>query len=154
MNSLEIDILLRRNALTRKYYIGVFPSDQLPKRTIKKNFCIVINVCPGVGCHWMGIFKRNKSIHVFDPSGLPSHRINANINNFIERQKAHNICSNKVQLQDMESDTCGHHVLVFIFMKCLGYSIKKIISYYNKKNLRKNDSVVKKLLKNFYFNNK
>lgn len=150
MNSLEIDHLLHNNAITSKRFVGVFPPDGLPINKMKPGSMLVANLCMDQGCHWAAMSFSSKSIEVFDSSGLPTHVLNPHIANFIRRQGNKRVFFNKVQLQNMKSSTCGNHCCVYIYLKCLGFPMKKIVSVYSKVNLHENDKTVMKMFKQYF----
>lgn len=156
MNSLQIDRLLRHNKITKSTYIGVFPSDQLTTITLRPSEKIIINICPaaitdGDICHWVCVARspRGGSLDYFDSSGLPTYKFDLHLRDFVEKHGVR-VVYNNVTIQSDKSIRCGEFCLVYVFFKCFGYSLKKIVNFYYKRNLEKNDSIVKKLFKKIF----
>lgn len=53
-------------------------------------------------------------------------------------------------LQNEQSMTCGQHVLVYLFLKARYYSLKNILTFFDKLDLSKNDFIVKRLFEKIY----
>ena len=114
-------------------FVGVFPRDKLP--TIKKYpFCVVVNTDPAnkPGQHWVAIFGTQKKTEYFDSFGLPP--FHHEILNFIENCKG-NIEFNTITLQTATAKTCGHYCVIFILMRCEGYTFDHMISIFTRNTL-------------------
>jgi hypothetical protein len=127
----EIDKILRRNTITSPFYIGCFAADQIPNAS-SYPFCVVVNLDPqwADGSHWIALYVLSpSSIEYYDslamwpPPSLP-------IFNYLLSFK--NIRHNKTPVQSSHANTCGKHVIFFLFQRCSGMEMDVII-----KKLRK-----------------
>lgn len=161
MSNIEIEDFLRSNRETRKTFMGVFPSDDLPKKNLRPGESIILNYCgkTSPGCHWLALMRNKsaKSIEVFDSSGLALHQINENIKKFItqhrsgEKNAVVRVFYNRKPLQDFYSSTCGQYAIIFLVLRNMGYSTKKITSLFDSKKLKENDRTVLALFNKIFF---
>lgn len=153
MNNFELEKYIFSIKSLRKNYRGIFASDELDKiQNFGPQSFVIINYCPGEGCHWVCCYNHGSSIEYFDPSGLPSHLINKNIDSFLKKQKKR-VTFNRTTLQNETSTTCGHHVLIYLYFKSLNYSLNNLLTLYYKFDLKRNDFIVMKLFKKIFKKN-
>jgi len=127
MNALQILCNLR----DVKTFLGVFPSDLLP-RTITQTGRIIVNCDPHTegGSHWLAINFQPKSCSgfYFDSHGLRPYI--PSIRSLLKRT-----CPvwnfNAVQLQGLTSSVCGHYCCVFALYLDKRYSPKQFISLFD-----------------------
>ena len=128
MNTFQIDKILKRNIVTKRFYVGCFASDCIPYRSSFFPFCVVVNTDPSnlSGTHWIALFcNSTNSIEYYDSLGIWPP-ISYHIRTYLD--KFNNVQFNSVMLQQPFSITCGNHVILFLYMRCLGFSMNKIIS--------------------------
>ena len=61
MNTDEVDFYAKTNPKTKKFYIGCYPSNKIPRlKNHKKASAFIINTCEASRsdsfCHWVAIF--------------------------------------------------------------------------------------------------
>lgn len=160
MDNIEIERYARRNKWIKKHFLGCFSPQQLPKQKISKSpFILITNYCGGVGCHWNCIFGKRRErrglrgeredieeglLEYFCTSGTPSYLLQPDINAFLKRQKL-KITHSKVKIQHKNSKLCGKFCLLYAALRCKGVSLKKILSLFKRRNLKKNDVIVNKM---------
>ena len=90
-------------------FVGVFPSDMLPKR--RKNGAYVLNLADHdqPGTHWTGFVIRNKKCFYFDSFATPPPQEVLHLC----RDCTH-IYYNNVQIQANTDVCCGWYVIAFI----------------------------------------
>lgn len=119
MNSRQIENLLKNVSVTKNKFLGVFPSDKIPKSK-KYPHCMVINTMrEGTrGEHWIACFIPNSTtVEYFDSFGeTPNDDISTYLNTF------KHVKINKNQIQFPSADTCGHYCVYFIVSRCSGSS--------------------------------
>jgi hypothetical protein len=127
MNMLQILCTLR----DVKTFLGVFPSDLLP-RTITQTGTIIVNCDPHTedGSHWLAINFQPKSFSgfYFDSYGLRPYI--PSICSLLKRTCPVRNC-NAVQLQGLTSSVCGQYCCVFALYLDKGYSPKQLISLFD-----------------------
>lgn len=132
MNSVQINSILKNNCHTKKYFKGVYSSNNIP---LFKNHphCFIANTDrKGTrGEHWVAFYVNNdKHVEYFDSyAEEPNEDISKYLSNYLE------IKMNNHKIQSPFSDSCGHFCVYFIFNKCIGISFKEIIrNLLNSKN--------------------
>jgi hypothetical protein len=141
MNSIQIDSILKRNCHTKKYFKGVYSSNNIPLLE-KYPHCFIANTDKkGTrGEHWVAFFVNNeKNIEYFDSyAAEPNEDITKYLSNFLE------IKMNNYKIQSPFSDSCGHFCVYFIFNRCIGINFREII-----KNLLNSKNTIDLMLKFF-----
>lgn len=154
MNSIEIEETLTRCQLTKQNFLGVFPCDKIGIKKLKPRKSICVNFCPSfhpTGCHWLVIrcSPNSRFLQVFDSSGLPTHKLNKYLQEYVAIQKKP-IMWNNIPLQSDRSITCGNFCCVFLALCELNIPFKKIISLFDQNKLEKNDKKVMYLFKKIF----
>ena len=107
-------------------FLGVFPSDLLPRHSIARSVTLIVNTDPQIETspHWLAIHfqSRSHSSYYFDSYGLPP--LIPSIQSFIRRN-----CSvwdyNSVQLLAPTSSVCGKYCCLFALYMDRGYTPKQ-----------------------------
>lgn len=112
--------------LFKKYFIGVFASDQVPSR-IKRGHCMIVNCDDSTqpGSHWVSVCKEKLSdkIWVYDSFGRSISKILPDIGNgrIIKEPE------DDVEQKEQETN-CGARALAFIYIfRKFGYRYAKYI---------------------------
>jgi len=117
MNSKQLETILKSARVTKNKFIGVFPSDKIPKNK-KFPHCMVINTTKeGTrGEHWVACYvPSSRTIEYFDSLGEhPNLDISAYLSTF------RNVKINKFKIQFPTADTCGHFCIYFLVSRCSG----------------------------------
>jgi len=124
------DILGKQDSCTSPYFLGVFPSDKLPPPVLNKQF-IVCNLDGHKlkGSHWICIYLE-KQLNGYKGEYFDSFARYPRVRN-IENYLNANCISwvwNNQPVQNIFSDTCGHHVIYFLAKRCRGFSMQSIVS--------------------------
>ena len=138
----DLDRVLKQNAVTKRYYLGAYPSCIRPKR-MKKAYAFISNgqTHEQGGDHWFAWFVEEDKISFFDSFGrdlkdptLP--------NEFDDILKNFRIISySSIQLQGWDSKSCGQFCIHFIYSKSLGLDFNTFLSEYTH-NFNKNEKIV------------
>ena len=151
MDSKQIEKILWSNVNTKKYFIGCFPADKIP-RVIKHPASLVVNLDKStkLGSHWVAIFVRDEqTVEYFDSFGplnclypLKQKKTtlhtkencltepNTDIYEFLHQFKSIKI--NKSVYQSIFAPNCGHYCIFFIYTISLGIPFKKILAILDK----------------------
>ena len=113
LTTLELDELLKNNAVTKKYFLGTFPACMSPLTTRKKySFLTNTDEHNKGGIHWCAWMVDGDEIAFFDSFGrhpkdpaFPRH--------FSEIMKNFKLRYSNIQLQDFRSNTCGLWILLY-----------------------------------------
>ena len=105
-------------------FIGVFPSDKIPKRK-SYPYCMIVNTTKDGtrGEHWAACYVPNiKNIEYFDSLGeLP----NNDLSTYLDKFK--HVLLNKKIIQFPTTDTCGHFCVYFLLSRCSGIPYCKVM---------------------------
>ena len=144
MDTLLIEKLLKNF----KCFKGVYSLDMLPS-TLNPPINIIINTDPSYmpGEHWVSIHISEDGFgEYFDSFGIPPLKIE--IFNYLEKMCEKGWTYNKVALQHVTSDTCGHYCVLNIIFRCQNLSLQNFISKFNSNTLR-NDERMREIFGNF-----
>lgn len=146
MNTSQLHLALSHwDTDTRKYFVGVFAEDQLPRLKISKpKFCLVFNTQPSVlpGMHWISIYvcrdiHGSYIIEYFDSLGGPPRT--ANVINFLKKYSSTWIYNpNRFQ---GDSKVCGQYCIMFLALKCRNEPFYSILRRFSQ-DRRLNDRIV------------
>ena len=130
MNTHEIEEMMKRNDTTRKYFIGVFAVDQLPKFRIEQEvWLLVCNCCPMnmPGEHWIALYcNARREVEMFDSFGF-SPNVYDGVHQFIHAQEPTLISFNTHHLQSITSTACGPYCLFYAYYRARGLSMATIV---------------------------
>lgn len=120
MNSKQLVAILKTARPTKKCFLGVFSSNNIPKLQKVKKYphCFVANTdkSGNIGEHWVAFFVNSStSCEYFDSLGdKPNEDISSYLRQF------NNILINNKVLQLPFSDACGHYCVYFLISRCSG----------------------------------
>jgi len=147
LTTLELDELLKNNAVTKKYFLDTFPACMSPL-TARKKYSFLTNTDEHNkgGIHWCAWMVDGDKITFFDSFGrhpkdpaFPRH--------FSEIMKNFKLRYNNIQLQDFRSNTCGYYCIHFLYILSLGLDLDYMFYDYSS-DFKKNDTVVYNLVCN------
>lgn len=135
MNTDEINHVLNSNKKTKKFFKGVFPSDCLPTKKLKRPAFVVANTDDrySPGSHWICMYfpkGENTPGYYFDSIGIQP--LNDHFLKFL-KTNCKKFFSNNQQLQGNFSSTCGHWCCVYVYYRCMGKSLKHFLKKFSKK---------------------
>jgi hypothetical protein len=117
MNTRQLLHCVDQDKLLKKYCIGVYANDTVPRRISARPACYIVNTDPisKPGKHWYAVFlDTDGRREVFDSYGrTPS---------------AMNVDYNPVRIQGPLSSTCGQFCLYYLCQKVRGRSMKEIVN--------------------------
>ena len=137
----EISNTINRDVFGRSNFLGVYAIDQLPRITCFP-CCLVVNTDPFYkpGEHWVAIyFEKNRSCEFFDSFGIPPDYYG--LNKYIDRV-SRSVTYNNIQLQEMNSSSCGYYCIYYILLKSRFFDLKNIIGLFSKTDFKLNDFLV------------
>ena len=124
MNSIEIDKILSANPVTKKHYMGCYPSDTIPScRKYPSSMVINFDEADQPGTHWVALFAPSKRRAIFfDSYGTEGVK---NIQDYLNK-KFWFVTRQTFNIQEYNSTVCGHYALYFIYMCSRGVPFFKI----------------------------
>ena len=128
----EIDSILKNNVVTKKYYIGTFPSCVIPETGRRIYFFITnTHVHNEPGEHWNCWFVNGRKVTFFDSFGrdlrdmdFPPHYLDI-VKNYAF------VDYTTIRVQDWFAKTCGYYCLHFSFLLSLGLHFSSFLSDYS-----------------------
>ena len=136
MNSKQIQDILSSHNDTKKFFLGVFPSDMLPEKISSYPACFVCNVDSSneVGSHWLAffIFSSNR-VEFFDSYGNAPHFFKGTISDFASQYVE--VIHNPHILQSNFTAVCGQYTIFFLICKSRGDTMKKFLSQFVTQNI-------------------
>lgn len=151
MNSLQIEEILSHDQVTQKYFLGVFPSDQLPKKITRYPACFVCNVDKSTepGSHWVAFYlPSSEEVEFFDSYGNEPAFFQGPIDNFVSHFSR--VVFNPLTLQSHVTAVCGQFCVFYIYCRCRGKTLKTILSEFVNKNLCNDHRVYNFVSKRFH----
>lgn len=146
LTTLDVNTFLGANSVTKKHFIGTYPSCITPK-TNKKTYAFITNTdehdLPGQ--HWNAWFVEGQKISFFDSFGrdyedvtLPKH-----YREIARSFKQVNFCT--IRLQGWDSVACGMFCIHFVYLRCLGLDYNTFLNEYTT-DFEKNDLIVQEFI--------
>lgn len=150
MNTIELIKVLSENPKTSKNFNGVFPSDCLPKKKLKKPTFVIVNTENrySQGQHWLGIYLPKKGPGIlFDSFAIKND--NRDFIKFLQKNCT-SFTYNKKRLQSDFSTTCGQWCCVFIYYKCIGKTLSSFLKLFSNTDYEANDDKIIHLFKKYF----
>lgn len=151
MNTMELCQILSRDPFTKKYFLDVFPSDQLPYEIFKYPTCLIANVDSSAepGSHWIAFFLRNsQEIEFFDSYGHSPAFYEGPIFDFASRFAHVNF--NQMTLQSNVTAVCGQYCVYYLYSRCRGQSLKTFLSNFVTNHISNDKRVYNFVWKRFH----
>lgn len=145
MYNYELQHILYKDRLARRYFCGVLSIDQLPLKKFKRRCMFIVNTQPisSPGEHWFAIhISRSNFIEYFDPYGIKP--INQRVQEFIRINGNRYICNDK-KIQHDFSKNCGKYCVFYLYFKSRNYTMNQILKFFLNNSMY-NDNMIN----NFY----
>ena len=124
MDGSQINRVLWRNPITKRFFLGTFPADHIPvPREFPASLVVNMDNSNLPGSHWVAMFFPTPSrVVYYDSYGImPS---NVNIKRYLVRFPI--IEMNPITFQSILTDVCGYYVIYYLYMCSLGYRLHDI----------------------------
>ena len=142
----ELDAILKRNSVTKRYFLGTFPACIYPEsnRNIY-SFITNTDAHDERGEHWNSWFVIKDKITFFDSFGRPPDdpSLPQHYRDIMKKFKV--IEFNRSQIQGLMSKTCGYFCIHFIYDFSLGLNFESFLDEYYI-NFEINDIVVRDIV--------
>ena len=151
MDTLQIEKVLKQNALTRKCFLGVFSSDQLPTQIRKYPAAFIANVDTSEesGTHWLAFYMADRyRMEFFDSFGHAPTDFPGYISDYTKTFRKINF--NPMTLQSNKTAVCGQYCIYYIYSRCRGRSLKDIVSSFVPKQLQNDVKIYNYVTKYFH----
>lgn len=153
LSTIEMDAALRYNRFTRKQYQGIFPVDLLPRyRLNRRPATLIVNLDPShkPGTHWTLIHfpqSNHDSTYYFDSFGRQAiDRLEPYLTNQ-SGEMGRKYTFNRLMLQDLSSQSCGHFCLAVAWFLAKGIHPKRLKNFFSDSNKLHNDCILRKILR-------
>jgi hypothetical protein len=138
MNTSLINTCLSLDPVTKRQYIGCYPSNRIPYSTNieyrSMPYCFVLNEdpAPKEGSHWVCLQVRSKdSVVYFDSYGRPPI---VTVQTYLD--KFERVEASDQQLQSVVSTVCGQYCIYMVLKLCGGKPFSRILSELKKTKKR------------------
>lgn len=151
MNTAQLRQILSRDKFTKLYFLGVFPSDQLPTRIYQYPSSFVANVDSSTepGSHWIAFYlPAPHRLEFFDSYGNPPDYYEGAISEFASR--FHELEFNPVILQTNTTAVCGQYCIYYLYSRCRGRKLEKILYPFIKQHISNDIRVYNFVWKRFH----
>lgn len=142
MSTTQIENVLKNNCTTAPYFEGVYALDRLPRYYIFNRPALVVcnTAYSGSGGeHWVAFFLHRGGVQFFDSYGFAPK--GQHMTDFINlNSSSRGAECNTVQLQSLNSSTCGKYAATFLYCRCNGLTMQQyveLLGYRPDKNVRK-----------------
>ena len=141
LTTLDLDVVLVNSSVTKRKYIGSYPSCTKPE-TNKKIYAFISNTDDHnkVGQHWCAWVVNRDTISFFDSFGRDPWDTTLPINFQKIVEDYDHVQYTTTRIQDWSSKTCGYFCVHFIYTLCLGLDYENFLREYSK-NLLYNDYI-------------
>lgn len=129
MNTLQLQQVLTQDYFTQKYFMNVYPCDQLPTEIQSYPTCFISNVDSSTepGSHWLAFYLPSEDeIEFFDSYGNPPSFFRKEIMDFVSRYSKMDF--NPMTLQSTSTAVCGQYCIFYLYCRCRGQPPRKILS--------------------------
>lgn len=143
-------MILSKDRMTKKYFLDVFPSDQLPRKIHHYPACFVCNVDKSTepGTHWVAFYIPSPvELEFFDSYGNDPTFFQGPISNYVSRFQQ--VMFNPIRLQSYVTAVCGQFCIFYLYAKCRGKTLKRILSEFVTDNLCNDHRVYNFIAKRF-----
>ena len=150
MDTLELLEICKSDIVVDKLFLGVFPSNKLPRENTRP-CCFIANTKPSAheGEHWIGIFINKEGYgDYFCSYGQPPLPVFVKYMN----QYCEDWNYSTKQLQQPLSMTCGQYALFFLHARTNGLPMKKILDLFTNDH-EENDRIVITFINGLYNKN-
>lgn len=126
MNTLELFSFLKYESHCKKYFLGVYARNELPKSFNKLPSALIFNTDnrnePGE--HWLAIFiDEYRNVEFFDPAGM--HPSFYGLESYIS-SIGNSMNWNSKRIQSEFSEICGQICIFYLYFKCRQYTLDYI----------------------------
>ena len=148
MDTELLNKLCRCDAVIGPLFEGVFPADLLPQK-IQYPTALIANTDPHTkpGSYWVAIYIDPDGVgDYFDSYGRPPID---HFRKYLDRHCLQWDYSNR-PIQEILTSTCGQYCLYFLYNRCRGVSMSKILASFDAKDRFSNDQFVCKFVRDVF----
>ena len=143
--------LAYEDPILKRYFVGTFPCDMLPKFPDKSRpRAYIVNTDPHdrLGQHWIALWTQNNVCEVMDSYGLPldTYPQAQPLRDWLRKHWKY-VVTNGTSLQGLHSQACGHYALMFLKTRANGFTMQDFVKNFSDYDRVKNDHHVGELLK-------
>ena len=145
MISTEIKLFFERYPSLKKFFLGTFSIDTVPK-VIPLNHFLICNTdtSSGPGVHWFALFRFSKQeLECFDSLGISQEK--KDVLTLLNIKGVSKLVYNVTQVQANDSTSCGEFAVYFLFERLhnLDFSFHELVNELFVEDLTKNEEEVK-----------
>ena len=151
MDTKAILHIVQSSSKLKDVFIGVFPSDRLPKKIKKYPIALIVNVDDHTqpGSHWLAVFiDRYHCGEFFDSYARHPSMYNEKFVKFLNKHCKEWVFNEK-PLQSYWSTVCGQYCLFYLLNKVKGMSLRSILAHFTNNRVQ-NDRLVHSYINRHY----
>jgi hypothetical protein len=118
--NIQLDEFMKKQKKTFAPFVGVFPSDKLPKINKGEDFCLITNYDPSFknGSHWVALSVKGDKAYWFDSYGMKPDGDDLILDDKTRYMPyllkySDDIIYNHIDLQALDSEVCGLYACYF-----------------------------------------
>ena len=143
MDTKDILQVVKSSSKLKDVFIGVFPSDRLPKKIEKYPVALIVNVDDHTqpGSHWLAVYiDQHHSGEFFYSYARHPLMYNEHFVNFLN-QHCREWVFNEKALQSYWSTVCGQYCLFYLLNKVKGESLGSILAHFTHNRVQNDRNV-------------
>lgn len=149
--NVQLDMLAENDKDLKNFYCGAVACDKLPNNPHTNSpRAYIVNTDPygKPGQHWIALWTKGNKCEVMDSYGVPLdvYGTTEPLQSWLHKKWKY-VIYNGQTLQALNSQSCGHYVLMYLVAKSRGYNLQDFIKLFSKTDFVKNDYVVGQWLK-------
>lgn len=120
---------MRRNKSTRKFFMGVYPSDQLPVEIHTYPACFIANTDSSneMGSHWICFYMPCAHVlEFFDSYGNRPTYFRDNIADYASQFSY--VYHNPQRLQSYTTAVCGQYCIYYLYSRSVGKTMRDVLT--------------------------
>lgn len=131
MNSEQISKILVNDSFTKDVFGGVHAKDLFEGIKSLKNRIFIVNTDDAKysGSHWVAFNFLSTECEFFDSYGYPPDTYG-----FQHTLQNYSVTYNNKMLQSAKSSVCGQYCILFLLLRCRGYSYNNILANFTDDN--------------------
>ena len=144
MNTSDIVRYLTKDPACNDQLVGVYAKDTLPAVVGNKPALYIVNTdkAAGLGRHWIVMyFPPDEPAEFFDSLGHSPDFYTTHFVTFLTNN-SESYKYLKIRLQDFRTETCGHYCIFYCLHRCNGWTLERVVDYFDKYCKTHNDHIV------------
>lgn len=152
METTQLQCMIECDPVLQHRVLDVYAADMLPIKTPSPPYGFIVNtdVHSKQGQHWCAFYCETKGhFDFFDSYGRRPAKNSPFFQQWLQ-EHATVVHTNDIQIQSDTSTVCGLYCIMFLRMRCIGYSYREFMNYFDVSTPEVNDLFVSEVVCNSY----